>query len=712
MSRPSRAALALLLASPGAAFAQTMPATTPATTTLPDLVVTGSREGENRLEVPNSISRIDQAEIDFIRPAHPSELLNRIPGVTIQQTNGEGSIVGIRQPVSTSPVYLYLQDNVPVQAAGFFNHNALYLLNVPQAAAIEVIRGPGTALQGSDAIGGVINVFTPAPTPVPFYAASVEAGSFGWVRGLGTYGNTIGNVGFRGDVNLTHTDGWRDRTSYDRQSVNLRADWQIAGDRRLVTTLNVGSIYQQTGANSTISYVDYVNRPTNNYLPIAFRRVQGLMLTSMYEQRFDAGLLTITPFFRANRMDLLASFTLRNDPSRYTTQYNSFGTQLRYRHDFDFWRTRVIGGIDLEYSPGSFSEDRVVPTVRLIGGNSYYTSYRRGTRLYDYDVAFSQASPYLHVETSPVENFRITGGLRFDGLSYNYRNNLANGAFNAAFVGPTGALTAATFYRPGNTDRYYHHLSPNLGFTYNFTPDFAVFAGYRQGFRLPQQGDLFRAGTNQDSIHLRPIVVDNFEAGLRSSSRGPFVWEVVAYHMVKVNDILSFTDNNRVPSQTNNGKTRHTGIEAAVSYRFSPSLRISGTYGYAEHEYLRWQTSPTSNLDGRRIPAAPHSTATLSVDYTPSWAPGLQLGLDFQHMGSYAMNAVANNSTAATQLYGGHNLLNLRADYLVHPNVRVFGRLMNVANTRWASSASVQGVNPVYAPGEPFRAFGGIAVSF
>ena len=82
----------------------------------------------------------------------------------VDVTNGEGHMTAIRQPLSTQPLYLYLEDGIPTRSTGFFNHNAMYEVNVPQSGGIEVFKGPGTALYGSDAVGGVINVLTrPAP---------------------------------------------------------------------------------------------------------------------------------------------------------------------------------------------------------------------------------------------------------------------------------------------------------------------------------------------------------------------------------------------------------------------------------------------------------------------------------------------------------------------------------------------------------------------
>ena len=176
---------------------------------LGEMTVTGIREETLKAEVSETTDVIPASEIQDVLPAHPSELLGRVPGVHINVTGGEGHMTAIRQPLTTAPVYLFLEDGIPTRPTGFFNHNALYEVNLPQAGGVEVTKGPGTALYGSDALGGVINVLT-KPTPAsPETEMNLEAGEYGWKRLLFSSGTGWNNGGFRGDFNLTQTDGWR-----------------------------------------------------------------------------------------------------------------------------------------------------------------------------------------------------------------------------------------------------------------------------------------------------------------------------------------------------------------------------------------------------------------------------------------------------------------------------------------------------------------------
>ena len=155
---------ALGMASPGAWGQAESPAPAAGEVTrLPEVTVTGTREHEPLRETPAAVGIIPGETIRQDRPIHPNQIISQVPGAAVAVTNGEGHTTAIRQPFTTAPVYLFLEDGIPTRSTGFFNHNALYEINIPQSGGIEVTRGPGTALYGSDAIGGIVNVLTRVP---------------------------------------------------------------------------------------------------------------------------------------------------------------------------------------------------------------------------------------------------------------------------------------------------------------------------------------------------------------------------------------------------------------------------------------------------------------------------------------------------------------------------------------------------------------------
>lgn len=654
---------------------------------LQEITVTGTREGELRSETPNSITSVRGDVIDDIKPAHPSEIMSRVPGAVIQQTSGEGHITGLRHPIGTAPVYLYLEDGVPTRASGFFNHNALYEVNLPQSDGLEVIRGPGSALQGSDAIGGIFNVLTKAPSAKPETDVTGEAGSFGWGRGLVSSSNTWGNTGARINANLTHSDGWRDNMTYDRQAASLRVDQVLSGDAVLKTYLSATHVDQQSSGNSTLTRYDYDHNPTYNYTPNAFRRVNAVRLSAAWEKETGPTLISLTPYLRWNTMDLHPTWA----PTTFSvTGHSSLGLLAKYRRDFEPWRTRLVAGADLDYSPG-FRNEYEVSTTK--SGN-FYTRYDRKGILYDYDVTFRQISPYIHGETSPIQDLRVTAGLRFDSMSYEYENNLTS-------------LQTGNYRRPDSDTRWYSNLSPSLGFTYAFMPSLNGFANYKHSFRVPGEGDLFRQGKNIDSIHLKPVQVDNYEVGLRGPEKGGFSWEVSAFHMIKSDDILADGRDADNLSNTNNGRTRHDGVEAAVGWRFLPEWTIRANGSYTEHTYEKWASAGV-DYKGKEIKTAPKVVTNMTLGWQPlDDLKGLKVELEWSHLGPYQMDDLNTLS------YKGHEIFNLRGSYEVNENLEIFARAMNLFDKHWASSASLSSSGAEQlVPGAPLTLYAGLTAKF
>lgn len=666
---------------------------------LHEVTVTGTREGELKSETPAAISTIKGATIEAVKPAHPSEIVSRVPGAVMMPTNGEGHTTGIRQPIGTDAVYSYLEDGIPTRATGFFNHNALFEVNVPQADGIEVTRGPGSALQGSDAIGAVFNVLTKAPSATPEAKVTAEAGSFGWMRFLGTASDTFGDTGLRGDLNLTHTDGWRDKTEYNRQSATFRVDSATGPDTTIKALVSATNADMDTGANARLTKTDYQNNPTANYHSIAFRRVAAFRASVAVEHETGDDLVSLTPFVRYNQMDLLPTYQLSSDPVIQNSGHASLGLQARWRRDFTPWRTRLITGADLDYSPGWHSDDRISTSK----SGSYFTGYSRGATIYDYDVTYMQASPYVHGETSPIPDLRLSAGLRGDIMRYDYDNHLSTGAFASGL--------GTTFYRPGSTTRDYSHLSPSLGATYALDPALNVFGRYKHSFRAPSESQLFRSGATADTLHLQPVKVDNYEMGLRGPDKGAVTWEVAAYRMIKRDDILSLKENGTTTAATNNGKTRHYGVEAALGWQFLPDWRVDGSTSYARHRYVSWVATSgntTSNYSGNDISLAPRTVSSLALGWSPKSGDlaGLTLEGEWTHLGPYKMD------DANTNTYQGHHLFNLRGAYQLTDDIEVFGRVMNLLDTRWATVAQFTSNREEFAPGLPRTIFAGITARF
>jgi outer membrane receptor protein involved in Fe transport len=651
---------------------------------------------------------IPRESIERTRPNHPSQIIGQVPGAAVAVTNGEGHTTAIRQPFTTNPVYLFLEDGIPIRSTGFFNHNALYEINIPQAGGIEVTRGPGSALYGSDAIGGIVNVLTRTPSGKPEFNVSGELGGHGFWRILTGGESGYANGAWRADLNLTHTDGWRDSTGYDRQSGTLRWDHYVGADSVLKTVFAFSNIDQQTGANSPLVAADYLSNPTRNYLPIAFRKVQAFRLSTNYDREIGNTLISVTPYVRYNSMDLLASFTLNFDPTVSTVENQSYGLLAKWRADFpNFMRARLILGADIDVSPGERQEDSLNVRVSGAAPARVFNSYSIARRVYDYDVTFSGISPYVHGEISPTERLRVVAGLRYDHLNYRFRNRI-NGA--PIFVAAGVPFPGPRFYgQVADSDPTFTHFSPKLGATYALAASTHVFVGYTHGFRAPSEGNLFRpavggnaAAANvaaQAASALKPIKADQIEGGLRGSFSN-VAYDLVLYHLRKRDDIVSQRDPLTTFTQTvNAGRTRHRGVELGLGAAIVPAVRLDVAFSYAKHKYEEWVTN-VGIFSGKEIESAPRIMSTSRLTWQPR--PGAQAQLEWVRLGHYWLDA------ANTQRYGGHDLLNVRANWPLTKDVSVFGSVYNIADKRYADSAQLSSNQPVLSPGLPRTFYGGM----
>ena len=712
-SFPSRwlgLATAFALGLPGATFGQgaaPAPGAASGAISLDPITVTGTRERALLVETPASIGAISPDSIRQIAPLHPGQLLSQVPGVAVAVTNGEGHTTAIRQPFTTSPVYLFLEDGIPIRATGFFNHNALYEVNIPMAGGIEVVRGPGTALYGSDAIGGIVNILSRAPNGQSELALSGEIGAFGTHRLMLSGGQAIPEGAFRADFNVTHTDGWRDRTGYDRQSGNFRLDRRVGAHGTIKAVVGVSRIDQETGANSALIFADYRDNPTRNNLSIAYRKVSAARVSVEYAQTLGTGLLSFTPYFRDNSMELNGTFNLSSDPRIEVGHNVSYGVLAKWRKDLPALRTRFITGVDFDHSPGSRREDNLLVTRSGSGANTVYTAFTRGTRIYDYHVTFQSASPYGHLEFSPTRALRVTAGLRYDALSYEMRNHLSAGTVQASVLGAT-----RYYGQLAQDSSDFTRLSPKLGATYALGKGAHLFASFNQGFRAPSEGQLYRAGNDASAakavakagllLRLRPIKAEQIEAGLRGTV-GRWSYDLVAYDLVKRDDLVSQRDlATNLSTNVNAGKTGHRGLEAGLGVSFARQLRLDTAVSYARHRYLNWVTA-TANFSGRDIETAPRVLANTRLTWTPNTRTMAQV--EWIRIGSYWLEA--SNSPVFGK-YPGHDLLNVRASVAFTRNWSAFGRVINVLDRRFADSASVSSNTPVFSPGLPRAFYGGV----
>lgn len=176
-----------------------VPAAVGAAVEIPPVVVTADRLPTTVDEALAPVTVITRADIEAANPQSIDDLLRLQPGVDVVRSGGLGGNTSVFLRGTNSNQVLVLIDGVRADspASGLF---AWRQLSPAQIERIEIVRGPRATLYGSDAIGGVIQIFTRQPQGL---TASAEAGSYDTQRGA--VGVGLGNATTHLALNTSYT---------------------------------------------------------------------------------------------------------------------------------------------------------------------------------------------------------------------------------------------------------------------------------------------------------------------------------------------------------------------------------------------------------------------------------------------------------------------------------------------------------------------------
>ena len=680
------------------------------TAVIDEVIVTTTRSDSLRIDNAGNIATIDPSETVNLFPV---EMLNRAPGVHIHRGSGQEHLTAIRSPVLVGGAgagsFLYLEDGIPMRAPGFANVNAL-MDAMPQAdGSVEIVRGPGSALYGSNAVHGLIN-FISAPLDESGTSADLAYGSYGRhavsLKSAQDHGQFMTRVTL--DLN-GETEGYRAAQSFGQQKARLEAAWQdgTTGYRMSLAHMNlnqetagyaqslsdIGGDNAQQGdidglptACQTVNVPAYENvacaRANSNeeaYRDVSTTRLYVRMTTDLA----DGATLTLTPYLRSTDMDFLLHFLSTADPLEQNS-HDSYGLQAAYARDAGW--VSYVAGLDVELTEGALKETQT-------NGPDQYFNYLPGTH-YDFEVEAQVIAPYLHAVWSLTPATDITTGLRWEMTDYDYTNNLETGR--------QGKL-----YRPESQSNDFSDVSPKLGVVHRLADNRRIFANWARAARAPQVTDLYRLRDDDKAGPLEaPLpssfdseTLDSLEIGYRAVYPG-LSYEATAFIMQKEN--YHFRDGD--DRYETNGKTDHMGVELSLDWTLTRDWSIASQMTYAQHEYafdrevgqVQFGSNPLETItDGNTVDGAPETLANTRLRY--KFDERTHISFDWEHVGSYFMDA--SNSTE----YDGHNIFAVTADYVLSGQSRLSLRIDNLFDEAYAKRADKWFGKDRYFPGEGQR---------
>ncbi|MCG9730617.1 TonB-dependent receptor [Shewanella sp. Isolate13] len=288
------------------------------------ITVTGSRfdrTAEQQLTVVNTIER---EEIARLNPKSVADVLETLPGVSVSRNGGAGQATSISVRGSNSNHVLVLVDGVKVGSAtlGTVSFNTLSPENIER---IEVLKGPRASVWGSDAIGGVIQIFTRQLKGGEWFAGA-EYGSDDYIRGSFGAGMEHGNGSTTIALNHEQSNGYdvyngaeveNDDDGYKRNALSLKGSQQLGSHWQVIWNgqydkgnTQYDDIYASGSADES-DYENYLWNLAGQYSNDKFTSKLALSQSRDYNENFRGDDASVA----------IAEFETTRDQVNWSNQY-------------------------------------------------------------------------------------------------------------------------------------------------------------------------------------------------------------------------------------------------------------------------------------------------------------------------------------------------------------------------------------------------------
>ena len=529
-----------------------------------------------------SISYLSEKSIRENVSRSMAEAMTSTAGVWVQKTNHGGGSPFIRG--LTGNYTLLLVDGIRLSNSTFrFGPNQYFNTISPFSVnAVEVLRGAGSTLYGSDAIGGTININTISPSfekkkniygslGMQFMSKEMEKTVHLSLGGnLGKFAYVLnGNIRDFGDLYAGGNLAFERPSGYTENNIFFKGIWQISDKQQLIIN------YQRMRQDDVPRYDQVAQRGFEYY---NFTLQQRQLAYTRFEQKWvDSPLknLKITASFQQSNeiRDTRKKESLINKNERDDVSTVSLNTSL----DMSLFKAvESVFGSDFYY-------DKIGSSRKLINVETEEQEvFSRG--LYpdgssSFFIAFYNSNLYTYKKWT----FQL-------GWRYNYTSNSAE---DDQF----GDLGLATSSMIGNGSINYNFNKSN------------VYIAVNSGFRAPNINDIsslgdFDFGVEVPSINLKPEKSINYELGYKlTSNTASFNF---AGFYTRINDLISripssfngneLIDGSRVFTKANVGKAYVAGIETNFEAKIAANFSILGNLTYTHGQNV------TKNEPFRRIP--------------------------------------------------------------------------------------------------------------
>ncbi len=629
---------------------------------LKEVTVTARKREENLLEVPLSITVIENEELLRANIDSVSDYVVRTPNMTFANNgNASRSILAMRgvtdiNVAATGSSIGFYVDEVSVNPTGGLRQNDMALLDLER---IEVLRGPQGTLFGRNTIGGAINLVTRKPDN------EMSARLTGGHERFGTYYiQGFANVPLIDDllaVRLSgvhnHSDGFVENSFLGRNFNNGRSGGRVAVRARpsdsLVVDLTAQQLETRFDGIQTILEPEFdaggLDSPVN-YLP------GNIISSQLYTARltYSVSAFDVISLTAYNAFEMTDPFDADGGSAgdrvvdRFTDETN-FSQELRLQSTNPNSRVQWTLGAFYGKTKDNLAYDLI--------GYAPVTLSRASSGEVENRAFFGQADIQI------TDAVALIAGARYS--RDDVRRVHTNGA---VFEGPSDAVT------------------PKVGLRYTFNENLHTYVTASRGYK-PGGFDVFFTDTNPDdniTAAYDPETAWNYEAGVKVSAYGGRLVADAAIFYLDWQDLqVPFQFDVAEQVTTNAAKARSIGGEIQIAAYPTDNLFLQMGLGILDAEFTNFVNSPEGDLTGNKIPYAPPMSFNVVGEYSRPITDNVE-GL-FRAEYSFTSEREGRSNNNDIERLPAYDLLNLRAGITVNRfELWTYGE--NVLDERWFSN--------------------------
>ncbi len=635
-------------------------ANAPVEHTLDDMVVSASKVEEAMETIPKHVTVISDEDIQASAGKDIIDLLGREAGIHIRSNSGtdKHSVIDLRGMGDTAA------SNVIVMVDGLSLNSpdmsgpAISAVPLEQIERIEIVRGAGSVVYGSGAVGGVVNIITRKPGEETAGSAFLSYGSYDTLNSRASMEGSVGDLGVSLNAGIYDSDGYRDNGFLTKRDFDADASYTL---NDTFSFLLSGTYYDDDyGLPGPVSIADLHSRarraetkyPDDSGDTTELRGVAGVEI-DLYEN----GILTLKRAYTQRDVDFVMGYTdaVPKSDQKTETDQDTRVFDLHYVRDyvvFDRYHTLQVG---MDHDKTEYIRE------------NEYGGLRRNSETEDFGI-------FINNQWRLSKDLQLTAGSRY---------NLYRGRFRTdekrRFAGDTRMWVNGT-----PTKKDWNNTAWALGASYSLSAESSVFTSYNTSFRIPNVDEFA-----QSEDGLRPQEGKHLEIGGRHRF-GDYATLTVSLFHIRIDDEIYYSDINRNYEDT----TIRQGVESDITVQPVSYLSFWGNYTYTDATFEDKNTT---------VPLVPLHTLSAGVE----WMPVDPLRISFS--GTYTGSRYDGNDTD-NQTYkklDDHAVFDASASY-THENLTLFAGINNILNKLYATSA----YSEQYYPMPERNIFGGVRWTF